>query len=238
MVLVMKFIGFKLSAGKIDSFRLFSTPLLEEKTFKISRANPKYIDNSVLIFDQLVATLGVLFLYSFYPFLWENYYELNEYKPYLLLPLVYVLTAFIGCTTRILSSLVSCNPPPMHNKAYLSASASEFWLIRWNLWVRNWLHIIGKSLVPNSPELRKFIIFAVSGIFHEIMFSLPYFLLTNKNVFGSMTLYFLIQYIACFVDKEVLKKEWSTTRHLFLYFALFAPAPLFINDAFLYFLGP
>ncbi len=233
MKLVAFFIARK-SQHPVDSRFLYMTPILcprsHGESFDIQ------IKNSDLIFELIFSTLGLILAHNYLNIFFNAFTEVLFLKPYILLVFIYFFTLFLGANLRIVASLFKIASPRIHNQPYLSQSLSEFWGKRWNVWVRNWLGYLGKYLAPKRTYLRYFLIFLISGIFHELMVNLPYFLYTGNVLFGSMIAYFMIQFLGICLDKAFLKNVTSL-RYIFMWLVLFAPAPLFMNEAVIRFFG-
>lgn len=244
---VMKLVAYicaKAEKSGIDQRYFYSTPILCPKSYLKkdailpSRWDRKMRARNQIAFELIFSTLALIFIHTYYQLLIEQFEFIWRYKEFFLIFYIYIFTVFMSNSFRALSLFFNSNPPAMHNKPYLSKNLNEFWTLRWNLWVRNWLHYLGKKLYPKNITMRQLSIFIISGLFHETMFNVPYYILTGKVILGSMIGYFVVQFIATKIDHLLLKKYTNKiTRYIFMWFALIAPAPLFINDAFLLFFG-
>jgi hypothetical protein len=92
--------------------------------------------------------------------------------------LVWSITEWAGATLIILFRRPA-GTPLIHDRPWISTSLSEFWGKRWNLWVGAWLAQTAR-LLSRSTTRQGWGAFALSGVFHELMFNLPYQLAKGK----------------------------------------------------------
>jgi hypothetical protein len=210
--------------------RFYSTPYISPRTLKHRRSLRSFSHYNHLIFWSFLLGSSLILAKKFLlPF---NYWKILIFSP-----TIYFLTEALGALGQVLFSWSQEVTQPMHYRPLWSHSLSEFWGRRWNLWVQDWLKDLNRLLYRLSSPKRMIITFAVSGLFHEIMINFPYWLLHGISYFGTMMLYFLIQALALWVDKHVLRKQHSHLRRTFLWFMVITPSPLFINVPLLTFLG-
>ena len=229
----MKVIGFVRYNEKISYKEFFlRTPLLSPRSK--SFANNK-VSNSELIYDLLFSFLLLLISHSIIQILIFDFEIPNYFQSIFSIFFVYPLTSFFGNMARALWSLSDSIPQKIHNNPFRSRSLSEFWGLRWNLWIRDWLRtVIGNKDHPRA--LKNFKTFLISGIIHELMINIPFYIYSGQALFGTMTLYFLIQYIGVQVDKQV-PPRFEKCRRIILYLFIIVPSPLFVNKGFNFFLG-
>lgn len=154
-------------------------------------------------------------------------------QSYALVPFVYLFTIILGLNVQGVSLIFSSKAPvDIHNNPLISRSLFEFWSLRWNVWIKDWLRVVGKYFFPRSLWRRQIGIFLVSGLFHEFMLNIPYYLSSDKNLIGTMLLYFLIQFFGLILDKQLKVTGNNTLRYCLMWITLIIPAPLFINAAF------
>lgn len=214
--------------GSLRSF--FSTPYISLRTLR-RRRNPRSLSSfSLLLF------WGGLLLFTLI-IARKLLMPLTFWKILIFSPTIYFLTEAMGALGQFLFSWSKESTHPIHLRPLWSQSLSEFWGRRWNLWVQDWLQDLNRLFYRLSSPKRMIITFAVSGLFHEIMINFPYWLLHGISYFGTMMLYFLIQALALWVDKHVLKRQHIHLRRAFLWFIVVIPSPLFINVPLLTFLG-
>lgn len=150
-------------------------------------------------------------------------------------PVIYLLTEFIGAFGQ---SLFYGTPSFSIHKSPLKASSlSHFWGRDWNVWVQDWLRDISGHLNSQHRVKKIFIVFMLSGLFHEVMCNLPYYIYYKKSYFGTMMIYFLIQGIALWIDKKFVRHAPKIFRRIYLWLAVILPSPLFVNVPLLTFFG-
>lgn len=241
VVLAMKTVAVK-SAGQIPfnfslaSF-LFKTPLMSVKTTKQSvvadEQKLKYLIKRMLGFT--IAFFGMYWAYKQF----FTFYKFPDIaKAYTLPIFIYIITSYISVCAQVLCLPTGIIPTDMHNHPLLSKNIREFWSLRWNVWIRDWLNVVSKRIYKGkSAPTRAFIAFLFSGIFHEIMFQVPYGIYSGNWIIGPMLAYFVIQWIGLMIDLEIKSIASTKMRRSLMWIFLIIPSPLFINHAFLYFLG-
>jgi hypothetical protein len=125
---------------------------------------------------------------------------------------------------------------PIHHHPISSPSVSEFWGRRWNLWVQDWIADMGRPF-RRSHKMKIFMSFLISGLFHEAMVNLPYWLVFRESYFGTMLAYFTIQAAGLYADKRVFRHGPPSLRRAFCWLVVVLPAPLFIHVPLLRFFG-
>ncbi len=78
--------------------------------------------------------------------------------------------------------------------------------------------------------LALFAVFLASGILHEWVINVPLYIVTGRNCFGSMTLYFLLQAFGILIERRVRKR---VVRILLAWLFVLGAAPLMINEGML-----
>lgn len=154
----------------------------------------------------------------------------------LLAPAIYFLTEAIASAGQL---IFSAHRPSVeiHLHPIVAPSLRGFWGRAWNVWVQDWLKDVALSLGGKRPMVRILVTFLVSGLFHEAMVNLPYWLVYGESYFGTMILYFVIQALALLGDKTIVRHAWAPLQRLYLWLVLVLPSPLFINRPLLTFLG-
>ncbi len=234
--LLMKAIAFIVnsSSNSITFKTFFSSPLYAPSSLRRNKKKEKNIVRHTSLRFMSISALFILSL-EFYTWLFSTSNWPNYGKAYVLSLFVYLSTSYLAVLGQALSLLTKEVPSDMHNHPYLSKSISEFWSIRWNTWIRDWLHLLSKKIAPNSINLRTVAAFVLSGIFHEVMFNLPYYIFTGESYFGTMMCYFSIQFFCIYFDKKILFSKKLLLRRSFMWMSIILPIPLFVNKPFLYF---
>lgn len=236
-LLGMKLSSLVLNGVLKEDFKfLFNSPLINSKTRSLSEKRTLIIRN-IILRKFLKHSLIVLVFYSFYEWLFNKYSFSIIEKAYLFSIYIYLFTNFMAATGRALSLLTTEIPVDMHNRPYLSKSISEFWGQRWNKWVQDWLNLLSKKCAPRSIKMRIFWAFFFSGLFHEVMFNLPYTLFYGENAMGLMMIYFVFQFFFMIFDRKFLRVYLPQLRRAFMWFSILAPIPFFINKPLLSFFG-
>jgi hypothetical protein len=181
----------------------------------------------------LHATLMGLFLVVGHEFL----APLTYFKTILIAPAIYFFTEAAGSLAQLIFSWRNQAIFPIHHHPLTSPSLSQFWGRRWNLWVQDWLKDISSAMGRTSRPIKIVTTFLVSGIFHEVLVNLPFWLMTGRSYFGTMLGYFVIQAIGVYIDKKVFRHAGFWPRVLFQWFVIVLPSPLFVNVPILSFFG-
>lgn len=165
-----------------------------------------------------------------------NHYfgELSHFEIILISPTVYFFTETMGAVGQ---ALFFTHPSfPIHRSPLMATTLGNFWGRDWNLWVQDWLRDV-TQFIGRGRNKRLIVVFLLSGIFHELMCNLPYWIMYQKSYFGTMMAYFLIQAVALWIDKKYIKHWPHFWRRVYLWMAVILPSPLFINVPLLTFLG-
>ena len=144
----------------------------------------------------------------------------------------YLATEAAGLALQWIFCLGGAVLPAVQRQPLGAVSLADFWGRRWNRWVHGWLHqfffrpfrrVRGAALLP----------FLVSGLWHEALFSLPFYLLKGEAFLGGMTAYFLLQAGGVWGEKRLLRGAPAAVRRVWLWLFVLAPAPLILNPALL-----
>lgn len=213
----------------VTTTHFFFSPYLSLRSFGYKGKN-----HALNIFLRLTSW-GTLFALMLIFIPQQRHYSYGEVI--LLSPIIYVLTELLGALAELLFSWNTGATFSIHQNPIMSNTLSEFWGRRWNRWVQDWLRDIHSYFNGMNTRGRILITFLFSGLFHEVMINLPYYLYFGKSTFGTMILYFCIQSAGLFVDKKYLRRCSPYTRRIFLWIVVLGPSPLFLNASLLAFLG-
>lgn len=216
--------------GRVPLVRfLLLSPLLSAR---IHRGHEK----SHLIFIILKLFLGISFLTLV--ILFTNYFllPLTWWKLVLISPLIYFLTEVLGAMGELLFYASPMKLIPIHHHPLQSLSLGDFWGRRWNIWVQDWLRDISSGF-RTKLKTKIFVSFFASGVFHELMCNMTWWLLYKESYFGNMLLYFAIQGLGLWVEKKWVKRAHPWLRRFYLWALVILPAPIFINKPLQVFLG-
>jgi hypothetical protein len=207
----------------------FTTPLLSLRGKEFTTSEPLYL----IIKFILIQIIMFNFVFFVAPFL----YPLTWWSTIALSPIILFLTEAVGSLGELLAAAFGKKIHPIHEMPVVSKSLVDFWGKRWNRWVQDWLRDIGTLVRRKSLFTRLGFIFFFSGLFHEVMFNLPYWLVYRKSYFGTMMLYFLIQAAGLWLDKRVVYRAPLIVQRLYLWAVVLLPSPIFLNTPLLTFLG-
>jgi hypothetical protein len=122
--------------------------------------------------------------------------------------------------------------PPLHDKPLLARTIAEFWGCRWNLWFSDWFRFVIFAPWRRRPVLALGLVFFISGVMHEWVVNLPFYLVTGKNLFGTMMLYFPLQAAGILIERRFLQGK-PVASILFAWLIVFGPVPLLLNEGLL-----
>jgi hypothetical protein len=211
-------------AGLTSAFIL--SPYLSFRSLNYHPSPSSTVVIRLVIFSFLTAFAVVL----------ANYYlgDLSHLEIILISPTIYFFTEAMGAIGQ---AIFFKHPSfPIHRSPLKAISLGNFWGRDWNLWVQDWLRDV-TQFIPRRGNKRLLAIFLISGIFHELMCNLPYWIMYRKSYFGTMLAYFLIQAMALWIDKKYIRHCSHLWRRVYLWAAVILPSPLFLNAPVLTFLG-
>jgi hypothetical protein len=122
--------------------------------------------------------------------------------------------------------------PPLHNNPLLSRGLADFWGHRWNLWFSRWFRLAIFNRMRSRPKCSVIVVFFVSGVMHEWVINLLLYLVTGRNLFGSMMIYFLLNGAGVLFENKYLKRH-PKTRVVFVWMIVAGPIPLMLNEGML-----
>ena len=232
-ILLMKWINISQSSAqfkRLTTTFLVGTPLLSLRSYLKHESSP--ISKRLLLFRLI---LSVLFLYLMVKMGHILSGPLEWFELIIISPIIYFLTESLGLFGQLLFSPFTPTPS-IHRHPLLSRSLGDFWGRRWNSWVQDWLRDISHQH-RNFLKRKIFISFLFSGMFHEAMVNIPYFLFYNESYFGNMTLYFMIQGLGLWLEKKFLTSVSVQFKRVYLWIFILGPSPLFLGKPLLSFFG-
>lgn len=122
-------------------------------------------------------------------------------------------------------------PRLFHNPA-AAGSLADFWGRRWNLWFSDWFRHVIFDPLRHRPVLALWLVFAVSGLMHELVINVPLLLVTGTNLLGGMMIYFLLQGAGVLAEHRLLRRR-PVAKRMFAWLMVAGPAPLMINEGLL-----
>lgn len=236
LALSMKLLAYSVekSQKRPHNFRfVFLSPLFSTKSYQSLR-DPTLTKRLVFLRSCFFGTLMCLYFLSCS--------ELQPQVPsflfcYLLAPGIYLLTLWIGSLTQLLFSFTGTIFVDIHDRPYLSFSMADFWSRRWNRWIRDWLNNLTLKTKSVNVVAGVLFSFSISGLFHELMFNLPYFIFTGHEYFGSMMAYFILQGLGLLFERKFLRQASPLIRRIFMWVMVIGPSPLFIGPPLLSVIG-
>lgn len=223
----MKMTSFLLTKEEKNFWEFLKAPYLSLRSLHYRPV----LDDSVLIRFLLFFFLTAFSVAIAHQFL----IPLNFFEILLFSPAIYFFTEMIGAFGQLL--FFKTRTFSIHRTPLKARSLSHFWGRDWNLWVQDWLRDVTDGLSLRKHNRRIIMVFLISGFFHELMVNLPYWLMYRKSYFGTMLGYFLIQAVALWIDKRIVKSWGSPFRRIYLWTVVILPSPLFINVPLLKFFG-
>jgi hypothetical protein len=212
----------------------YTTPLLSPLSLKHNVRNSSQVLIKILM-KLLIQSFFVFFCYVGIKDFFYTYHLSNIAKSYILAPFVYLMTEYIGTIAQTLMSFSPEVPKNLHHAPYLAKNITEFWGKRWNQWVRDWIMSLSRLNIGSGKKRAYLLAFFYSGIFHEVMFNIPYFIYKKQSYFGTMLLFFIIQFTGVIIDRNFLYQKSKLIRWFFMWIVVIGPIPLFINKPFLLF---
>lgn len=209
-----------------DGLKFLSSPYLSVRSLKYHPHSSASILIRLITFSLLTAFSVVMARHYLTP--------LSVFEIMLISPMIYFFTESIGAFGQLL--FYSNESFPIHRNPIAAISLSNFWGRDWNLWVQDWLRDVSEG-IGRKRNHRIIIVFLISGLFHELMCNLPYWIVYKKSYFGTMMGYFLIQAVALWIDKKFMRHGPLLFRKIYLWIAVIVPSPLFINVPLLTFFG-
>ena len=219
----------RLSRSEFNDF-FFTTPFLSVRSLRRgTKPLPYPLFLNILLFGVLSITMLIIS---------KKYMQPLSYLDVVILsPAIYFSTQVVGAVGQLVFSPSGERGFPIHANPFKASTLGRFWGRHWNLWVQDWLRDVSYALRARPTYQKILFTFFISGLFHEVMFNLPYFILYKKSYFGLMILYFIIQAMGLLIEKKFLKGTPGWLNRLYLWIVVILPSPIFISTPFLKFLG-
>jgi hypothetical protein len=227
---VMKLVALLVPAKTSQTRWLFLlSPLASPTSLKRSRPVTAVFG----LLSKAFMLVGVLVFYYFVYWRLSTRFGLPALlRSYLGIPALYLLGELLGCCVCLCWSWSGRFLPGVLNWPLLSRGVADFWGNRWNLWFSDWFRFVVYNRLRHRPIVALFAVFGVSGLMHEVVINVPLYLLTGKNLFGSMMAYFLLQPAGVLLERMVPKRH-ARARRLLAWLVVLVPAPLLINEGLL-----
>ncbi len=118
--------------------------------------------------------------------------------------------------------------PAVSDRPLAAGSVAEFWGKRWNRLFGDWLYRVCFRPLSRNPYGALFFTFFVSAFIHELLVSVPLWLVYRVNCFGWMFLYFSIQAVAVVTERKWFRKNIHLNR-IFTWMVVIGPVPFILN---------
>src|SRR6185369_4669425 len=105
----------------------------------------------------------------------------------------------------------------------------DFWGRRWNVWMSDWFRQLIFEPLQRHPRWAVVLVFVLSGVLHELVINLSLWLVTGRNLFGSMMLYFGLQGAGVIFERRFLAGR-SVCRRIVAWGIVLGPVPLIVNE--------
>lgn len=122
--------------------------------------------------------------------------------------------------------------PAPHRNPFAARTVADFWGRRWNTWMSDWFRFAIFAPLRRRPMLAVWLAFLVSAVLHEFVLNLTLWLVTGRNLFGTMLLYFLLQGAGVLAERRFLSKH-SRANRFFTWLIVFVPVPLVFHESML-----
>ena len=144
-------------------------------------------------------------------------------------PLLWLMGEVVGSLIQVLMLPSGRLLPLAHENIFAARSVADFWGRRWNVWMSDWFRQVIYQPLRRRPLLAMVIVFVISGFLHELVINLSLWLLTGRNLFGSMMAYFGLQAAGVFIERSCLTGH-PGLQWIFCWLVVAGPAPLIVNE--------
>ncbi len=150
-------------------------------------------------------------------------------RSYLAILPFWLLIETIQLLVQLCWSQVNRSVPAISQHPLMAKSVADFWGRRWNRLFGDWLRQVCFQPLARQPILALTVTFIVSGLIHELLVSLPLWLVYRVNCFGWMVGYFLLQMLGILAERQWLRQSPRLNRP-FVWLVVLAPVPLILNQ--------
>jgi hypothetical protein len=230
-IMVMKGVNVSVSAipeqERIDYLLYAPTP----SYLFWSRRRPAKRDDVLRLVGRMTATLPILIATYWSLHALDSIHQISwPVRGYLSVAPLVILVECVSAMIRL-----ACLPffgllPPLYDKPHQSHSLGDFWGHRWSPAAGGWFREVVFNPLRRRPTMAAFAAFIASGLWHEVMVSLPLWLAFEENIFGVWTIYFVIQAGGLAVERRI-PRRFVTRRRMLLWATLLVPVPLALNKA-------
>lgn len=151
---------------------------------------------------------------------------------YLCAPMVFLVSEALATGFTLLWIPSGRLLPTLHVNPFAARNVAEFWGRRWNLWMSDWFRSVIFRRLRQRPVLALWVIFFLSGLVHEGVLNLTLWLVTGRNLFGTMMAYYLLQAAGVQMERRFLRGQPGFNR-LLTWLIVFIPVPLTFHESML-----
>lgn len=181
---------------------------------------PRVLFRFLITLSLIVAVYGI-YIPEVRRFPWWLQSYLTIVPFWLLLETIDALCRLLWLPSGRLVPVVNASP-------WLARSVSEFWGRRWNRLFGDWLWQVVFLTLRRKPQIAVFSTFLMSGLLHELLVSLPLQIVYGRSVWGWLTGYFLLQYLAMYLERH-LSLTSPVVQRVYVWLVVLGPAPLVLN---------
>lgn len=230
LFLTMKVTAMLLRAPKAESVRGFVwTPLLAPNSMRRMRPSRPW-------FQQLPPlALGLAALVLGYVLYWKavRTWPLHEILlGYMAAPLLWLISGSISRLLILFWHTGGKDIPAFHQNPFGARSVADFWSNRWNLWFSDWFRYTLFGRLRRRPVFALFLVFALSGLMHELIINVLLYFLTGRNLCGTMMIYFLMQAVGMLLERRWLVR-YPRLNVVWAWVIVLGLVPLVINEGLL-----
>jgi hypothetical protein len=229
MMWALKIIALLVPGGKARTVRFLTSPMLAPTS--LERAEPLGAFPTRLW--QGATCFGALLIY--YHIYWtvvDAFHLRGIALSYLSTAAVLLMTEAIAFIVTLLWLPSGRLMPVPHRNPFAARSVADFWGRRWNLWMSDWFRYAIFAPLRRRPVLAVWLIFFISGLLHEYVLNLTLWIVTDRKLFGTMMIYFLLQGAGVLAERRFLKERPHANR-LFTWLIVFAPVPFVFHESML-----
>lgn len=211
------------------SRRFLFSPLLAPSS--IARAQPLSAAPAFFLRAGLIAGALVIY-YLIYRQLVRAFHVPVLVLHYLVAPGSLMMMEMVVAVVTVLWLPSGRLLPRIHRQPWAARSVADFWGRRWNLWMSDWFREVILRRMRRHPRLAMWLVFGLSGLLHEYGLNFTLWLVTGRNLFGTMMIYFLLQALGLELERRFLRRH-PRANVLFAWLVVFGPVALVFHESML-----
>lgn len=228
---LMKFTSIFRGKKIISTKRFLGSPVMSILSFQKARpVTLHYFKKKLFHWILIFLTFITFYIFTSWFLKTDTSFLLKSYS---CIPATYLWLEFLSITLQLLYSPSGFIYPGLHAHPLMSRNLTEFWGRRWNVWFGDWFKETIFQPLKRKPLLAMGSVFLFSGLWHEILFTLPFTLIFKNFQLGLMFLFFGSQFLGVLLDQKVLKHLPAFPRWIIGWSLLILPIPLYLNQALL-----